>query len=184
MTGGTGSPDAGRGARGSSCSAAGSPVSAPRASSRRRTSTSCSSTRTTTTASSRCSTSSRRACSTRRRSRIRCATSSSTSRTRPSTRQPSRRSISTAARCSSRDMPPLHYDYLVIGLGAWSSSSAARARRSTRSRSTRVEDALRLRSHIVGRWEAADRDPSLVDDGALNVVVVGGGPTGSRASAR
>ena len=41
-----------------------------------------------------------------------------------------------------------------------------------------IEDALRLRTHIVGRWEAADRDPSLVADGALNVVVVGGGPTG------
>ena len=31
---------------------------------------------------------------------------------------------------------------------------------------------------MLERWEAADRDPSLVDDGALNVVVVGGGPTG------
>jgi NADH dehydrogenase len=31
---------------------------------------------------------------------------------------------------------------------------------------------------VLGRWEAADKDPSLVDDGALNVVVVGGGPTG------
>ena len=28
------------------------------------------------------------------------------------------------------------------------------------------------------RWEAADRDPELVDDGVLNVVFVGGGPTG------
>ena len=28
------------------------------------------------------------------------------------------------------------------------------------------------------RWEAADKDPALVDDGALNVVIVGGGPTG------
>ena len=28
------------------------------------------------------------------------------------------------------------------------------------------------------RWEAADRDPGLIDDGAVNVVVVGGGPTG------
>ena len=27
-------------------------------------------------------------------------------------------------------------------------------------------------------WEAADRDPTLVDDGALNVVIVGGGATG------
>jgi NADH dehydrogenase len=39
-------------------------------------------------------------------------------------------------------------------------------------------DAARLKDHILGLWEAADRDPSLVADGALNVVVVGGGPTG------
>ena len=38
--------------------------------------------------------------------------------------------------------------------------------------------AVRLKNHILERWEAADRDPSLIADGALNVVVVGGGPTG------
>ena len=37
---------------------------------------------------------------------------------------------------------------------------------------------MRLKEHVLGRWEAADKDPSLVDDGALNIVVVGGGPTG------
>ncbi len=37
---------------------------------------------------------------------------------------------------------------------------------------------VRLKRHILERWEAADKDPSLIDDGALNVVVVGGGPTG------
>ena len=31
---------------------------------------------------------------------------------------------------------------------------------------------------MLERWEAADRDPGLVEDGAFNVVVVGGGPTG------
>ena len=41
-----------------------------------------------------------------------------------------------------------------------------------------LADAQRLKDHVLERWEAADRDPSLVDDGALNVVVVGGGPTG------
>ena len=41
-----------------------------------------------------------------------------------------------------------------------------------------LADAVRLKEHVLERWEAADRDPSLVDDGALNVVVVGGGPTG------
>ena len=38
--------------------------------------------------------------------------------------------------------------------------------------------AVRLKDHLLERWEAADRDPSLIEDGALNVVVVGGGPTG------
>ena len=41
-----------------------------------------------------------------------------------------------------------------------------------------LDDAERLRSRIIAVFEAADRDPSLVDRGALNFVVVGGGPTG------
>jgi NADH dehydrogenase len=41
-----------------------------------------------------------------------------------------------------------------------------------------LPDAVRLKEHVLERWETADRDPALVDDGALNVVVVGGGPTG------
>jgi len=41
-----------------------------------------------------------------------------------------------------------------------------------------LEDANRLRSRIIGVFEHADRDPSLLDRGALTFVVVGGGPTG------
>src|SRR3954465_13760206 len=41
-----------------------------------------------------------------------------------------------------------------------------------------LDDATRLRSRILGVFEDADRDPSLIDGGALNFVVVGGGPTG------
>jgi NADH dehydrogenase len=41
-----------------------------------------------------------------------------------------------------------------------------------------LNDAQRLRSRIIGVFEAADRDPSLLDRGALNFVVVGGGATG------
>jgi NADH dehydrogenase len=37
---------------------------------------------------------------------------------------------------------------------------------------------VRLKQHILQSWEAAEKDPALVEDGALNVVVVGGGPTG------
>ncbi len=41
-----------------------------------------------------------------------------------------------------------------------------------------LDDATRLRSRVLEVFEAADRDPSLVGQGALNFVVVGGGPTG------
>jgi NADH dehydrogenase len=41
-----------------------------------------------------------------------------------------------------------------------------------------LDDATRLRSRILGLFELVDRDPSLVQRGALNIVVVGGGPTG------
>ena len=41
-----------------------------------------------------------------------------------------------------------------------------------------LDDATRLRSRILGLFEQVDRDPTLVERGALNIVVVGGGPTG------
>jgi len=41
-----------------------------------------------------------------------------------------------------------------------------------------LDDATRLRSRILGLFEQVERDPTLVQRGALNVVVVGGGPTG------
>jgi len=76
------------------------------------------------------------------------------------------------------DMAPLKYDYLVIGLGAVVQFFGCKGAPENAFPLYTVEDALRLRSHLVARWEAADRDPALVEDGALNVVVVGGGPTG------
>ena len=41
-----------------------------------------------------------------------------------------------------------------------------------------LDHATRLRSRIIGVFEDADRDPSLLDRGALEFVVIGGGPTG------
>ncbi|HYB29091.1 MAG TPA: NAD(P)/FAD-dependent oxidoreductase [Solirubrobacteraceae bacterium] len=41
-----------------------------------------------------------------------------------------------------------------------------------------LDDATRLRSRILGLFEQVDRDPTLVDRGAVNFIVVGGGPTG------
>ncbi len=42
-----------------------------------------------------------------------------------------------------------------------------------------IHDAELLRSRILAVLESADRDPSLIDKGALNFVIVGAGPTGA-----
>src|SRR5215469_2649459 len=42
-----------------------------------------------------------------------------------------------------------------------------------------LEEAQRLRSRILAVFEDADRDLKLVERGALNFVIVGGGPTGT-----
>ena len=39
-------------------------------------------------------------------------------------------------------------------------------------------NAVKLRNRILERFEAADRNPALIEDGALNFVIVGAGPTG------
>jgi NADH dehydrogenase len=41
-----------------------------------------------------------------------------------------------------------------------------------------LDDATRLRSRILGLLEHVDRDAGLIERGALNFVIVGGGPTG------
>ncbi len=45
-----------------------------------------------------------------------------------------------------------------------------------------LEDAQRLRSRILALFEDADRDPALVDRGALNFVIVGAGATGTETA--
>ena len=41
-----------------------------------------------------------------------------------------------------------------------------------------MKDAIRLKTQILRTLEAVDKQPELVDDGALNFCIVGGGPTG------
>lgn len=76
------------------------------------------------------------------------------------------------------DMPPLEYDYLVLGMGAKVNFFGVKGAAENAFPMYTLNDAVRLQQHILKRWDAADKDASLVDDGALNVVVVGGGPTG------
>jgi NADH dehydrogenase len=76
------------------------------------------------------------------------------------------------------EMAPLSYDYLVLGLGARVNFFGVEGTEQHAFPMYTLADAVRLREHVLRKWEAADRDPALVEDGALNIVVVGGGPTG------
>lgn len=76
------------------------------------------------------------------------------------------------------DMDPLTYDYLVLALGAEVNYFGVDGAVEHAFPMYTLPHAVRLKEHILERWEAADKDASLIDDGALNVVVVGGGPTG------
>src|SRR4051794_15053068 len=76
------------------------------------------------------------------------------------------------------EMGAIAYDHLVLALGAKVNFFGVEGADEHAFPLYTLPDAVRLKEHILGRWEAADRDPDLVEDGALNVVVVGGGPTG------
>ena len=76
------------------------------------------------------------------------------------------------------ELAPLTYDYLVLALGAEVNFFGTEGAAEHAFPMYTLADAVRLKDHVLDRWEAADRDPALVEDGALNVVVVGGGPTG------
>jgi NADH dehydrogenase len=71
-----------------------------------------------------------------------------------------------------------HYDYLVLALGAEVNFFGVDGAAEHSFPLYTLPDAVRLKDHVLERWEAADRNPGLVEGGALDVVVVGGGPTG------
>lgn len=73
---------------------------------------------------------------------------------------------------------PLNYDYLIVGLGAQVNFFGVPGAAEHAYPLYTIEHAVRLKKHILEVLEAADKDPKLVSDGALNIVVVGGGPTG------
>ena len=76
------------------------------------------------------------------------------------------------------EMAPLTYDYLVLALGAEVNFFGTAGAPDHAFPMYTLADALRLRKHLLERWEAADKDEALAEDGALHIVVVGGGPTG------
>ena len=76
------------------------------------------------------------------------------------------------------DSAPLAFDYLVVALGAEVNFFGVDGAPEHAFPMYTLADAVRLKEHVSNQWERADRDAARVDDGGLNVVVVGGGPTG------
>ena len=76
------------------------------------------------------------------------------------------------------ELEPVGYDYLVLALGAEVNFFGVEGAAEHAFPLYTLPDAVRLKDHVLERWEAADRKPELIEDGALNMVVVGGGPTG------
>jgi NADH dehydrogenase len=76
------------------------------------------------------------------------------------------------------ELEPVGYDYLVLALGAEVNFFGVEGAAEHAFPLYTLPDAVRLKDHVLERWEAADRKPELIEDGALNTVVVGGGPTG------
>ena len=76
------------------------------------------------------------------------------------------------------ELAPITYDYLVLALGAEVNFFGTEGAEQHAFPMYTLADAVRLKDHVLEKWEAADKKPELADQGALNIVVVGGGPTG------
>lgn len=72
----------------------------------------------------------------------------------------------------------LAFDYLVLAAGATASWFGIPGAQEHGFPLYSLTDAIRLRNHVLDRFEAADANPGLEDDGALTFVIGGGGPTG------
>ncbi|OUC08591.1 pyridine nucleotide-disulfide oxidoreductase, partial [Litorilinea aerophila] len=87
--------------------------------------------------------------------------------------------VDLAARQLQTSVGPVPYDYLVLALGSAPHFFGVPGAREHAFTLKSMEDAIRLRNHVLGRFEAAQwqQDPDARAR-ALTFVVVGGGPTG------
>ena len=70
------------------------------------------------------------------------------------------------------------YDYLVLAGGATVNYFNTPGAAEHAFPLYTLRNAVKLRNRILERFEAANRDPTLIEEGALNFVIVGAGPTG------
>jgi NADH:ubiquinone reductase (H+-translocating) len=80
---------------------------------------------------------------------------------------------------TTRDGMTYQGDFLVLAAGSQANFFGTAGAKENAFPLYSVQEAQRLRSRILAVFEYADHDPSLVERGALNFVVVGGGPTGT-----
>ena len=76
------------------------------------------------------------------------------------------------------DWGPQAYDYLIVGLGARVNFFGTPGAGEHAFPLYTLNDAVRLKQHLLRNIEAVAKDPDTVMDGSLDVVIVGGGPTG------
>lgn len=76
------------------------------------------------------------------------------------------------------DGDQLAFDELVLAPGAIYADFGVPGVREHAHFLKSLSEAVNLRSHVLRRFEEADRDPAAVERGALTFAIVGGGPTG------
>src|ERR1041385_5236657 len=76
------------------------------------------------------------------------------------------------------DSDEITFDYLVLAGGATVNYFGTPGAAEHAFPLYTLMNAVKLRNHVMQRFEAADRDPAAIDDGALIFVIVGAGPTG------
>ncbi len=73
---------------------------------------------------------------------------------------------------------PVAWDSLILAPGATNSDFGIPGVAENAIFLKTLQEALALRNHVITQFEAANVDPSLVEQGALNFVLIGGGATG------
>ncbi len=73
---------------------------------------------------------------------------------------------------------PIPYDHLIIGVGARANYFGVPGAAEHTFPLYSMSDALKVRNYLLALFEAADARNDLIHAGILNIVVVGGGPTG------
>jgi NADH dehydrogenase len=83
-----------------------------------------------------------------------------------------------ARKIQVEDGAEINYDYLVLAGGATVNYFGTPGAAEHAFPLYTLMNAVRLRNQVMKQFEAADCNPALIEDGALNFVVVGAGPTG------